>query len=71
MNDAEQRLADVEAALAFHEKTVETLNGVVYDQQQQLDRLTEACRDLADRFRSMQASLEDAAPGLDERPPHY
>ena len=37
----EERLTELETKVMFQDQTIEELNKVVYDQQQQLDKLTD------------------------------
>ena len=67
--EIEQRIADLEARLAFQDDTIQTLNDVLVGQQCSLDRLQAQLGLLARRQEDMQGRLggdEDEAP-----PPHY
>lgn len=68
---SEQRLVDIETKIAFQEKSIKDLNDVIYEQQQELDRLTAVCDLLVQRVKD----LSDFVPGSDgpanEKPPHY
>ncbi len=68
--EIEQRIADLEARLAFQDDTIQTLNDVLVAQQRSLDRLQAQLGLLARRQEDMQGRLgggdEDEAP-----PPHY
>ena len=66
--DTEQRLADLEIKLSFHEDLLDQLNLTIYRQQQQLDWLQqEVCR------LAQQSEGGPTAPRSlrDELPPHY
>ncbi len=66
--DTEQRLADLEIKLSFHEDLLDQLNLTIYRQQQQLDWLQQEVRRLA-----QQSEGGPTAPRSlrDELPPHY
>ncbi len=67
---AEERIIDLESRLAFQEHTLQELNDIVANQQQELDILRKALQDIDKRLRAVTpqqiASLEDETP-----PPHY
>lgn len=66
----EARLADLESRLSFQDDTLQTLNDMVYAQQQLIDRLQLQVRELARRQQELQGQLgggeDDEVP-----PPHY
>ncbi len=69
MND-EERMTDIEIKIARQEDLVETLNQLVYRQQQKIDELASMCAALARHVKdASSAGLESA--GAHERPPHY
>ena len=63
----EQRLMALELTVSDAEDTLEQLNTALYRQQQQIDRLQQALRELLSR------QPETGAPRSlrDELPPHY
>jgi len=65
----EERIAELEAKLAFCEDLLEELNRTVYRQQQQIEQLQKETKALREQLR---ASLP-AEPRVagDEKPPHY
>jgi SlyX protein len=65
----ESRLAEIEIKLSFTENLVDELNRTVYRQQQQIDQLQQALRDLRRQVEA-QTPAEPGEPG-DEIPPHY
>lgn len=65
-----ERLNEVEAKLALAEDLLDALNRTVYRQQQEMDRLHEAVRELRRQLREVAPPEERAGPG-DEIPPHY
>lgn len=65
----ESRLSELEAKLSFAEDNIDTLNRMVYRQQEQLDQLQRQLRMLHQQIQALQP---DEAPGpRDEIPPHY
>ena len=71
MDTSEERLVEIETKIAFQEKTIKDLNDVLYEHQQELERIGDICRSLAKQVRE----LSGAALGIDapanEKPPHY
>lgn len=65
----EQRLADLEARLAFQDDTIQTLNDMVSRQQIELDKLSRAMELLARRQADIAASIP--VDSEDAPPPHY
>lgn len=66
----DERLVDLEARLAFQERTLQELNDVVVRQQRDIDRLTKELETLRTQMRSVMPSL--VAPQSEETPPpHY
>jgi len=67
----EERLVNIETKIAFQEKTIKDLNDVVYEQQQEIERLASLCDALTKRV----TEISEFSPGIDapanERPPHY
>lgn len=71
MSDAlEQRLADLEARIAHHERMAEDLSDVLVAQQRTIDQLQARLRHLAERQADMEAGW-DRSPADDRPPPHY
>lgn len=66
----EDRIVDLETRLAFQDETINELNEVITDQQQQLDELREEIRLLNLRV----VSIAESTPESNEKeppPPHY
>ena len=64
----DERLALIETKLAYLEDMVMTLNGLVIEQQKELELL----RITKDRLESRIAELAEMAPDVPQRrPPHY
>lgn len=66
----ENKIIDLESKLAFQDETINELNEVITDQQQQLDQLREEIRLLNLRISSV---AENAAVSEEKEPPppHY
>ena len=69
INDLNQKLVYLETRMAFLEDTVDTLNTVVYRQDEQLIKLKQHNIQLKDQLKQVHEAME-AAP-QDETPPHY
>ena len=54
----------IETQLAFQEQTIKELNDVLYEQQQEIDRLTKRVEELSESIPGMEAPAN-------EKPPHY
>lgn len=66
----ENKIIDLESKLAFQDETINELNEVITDQQQQLDQLREEIRLLSLRI----SSVAESSAGSEEKeppPPHY
>lgn len=67
----EARLMNLETKIAFQDDLVESLNGIVAAQQQQIELLQQQVQMLYDQLRSLSPSTIESADGEEERPPHY
>ena len=66
----EERLIEMETKLAFQETTVQKLNEVVTQQQNQIDILQAAIQELHERMKSLsEEAVRD--PSEETPPPHY
>lgn len=65
----EDRITELEVKLAFAEDLLETLNTTVFRQQERIDQLERALRDL--RQLVLQAIPAEQRSLRDEIPPHY
>ncbi len=70
MMNIETRLIELESKLAFQEDTIEILNSVVIDQQNQIDRLHQALSKLNAVVISIQEN-PTSDPSQEPPPPHY
>lgn len=66
----EDRLVDIEIKLSYQENVILELNGVVCEQQKQIDQLESACKVFASRIKDLLEALAEKLP-LNEKPPHY
>lgn len=70
--DLVARLTHLEVALAHQQRDYETLNLVVTEQANQLDRLRRSVQRLTERLEALQTAAEAAPRSLeDDKPPHY
>ncbi|MCR8923265.1 SlyX family protein [Dasania sp. GY-MA-18] len=68
-SDMREQLVDLQSQLAFQEDTIYTLNQIVTEQQQQLERLNEMINQLKLQIEAAPDGQNNQA--LSERPPHY
>ena len=68
---SEERLVEIETKIAFQEQTIKDLNDVLFEQQQEIERLGSICDTLVKRVKE----FSEFTPGIDapanEKPPHY
>ena len=67
----EERLIDMEIRIARQDDLVDTLNTMVYRQQEKISELEALCLALAGRMRELAISANQRTAAVDERPPHY
>ena len=67
---SDDRLMEIETKLAFQEHTVEELNGVVIDQQEEIQQLKNTVQYILDKMELLVDTHMERAPA-NERPPHY
>lgn len=67
---SEERLVELEIKTAYQEDLLQTLNNIVSQQQQQIDRLAATCKMLNERINSLSTEGSGGEP-IDEVPPHY
>ena len=66
----EDRLVDIEIKLVYQEETIKELNGVVCEQQKQIDRLKSVCKVFESQIKNLSEAI-GGKPFLNEKPPHY
>lgn len=69
IEDINQKLIDLETRMAFLEDTVDSLNLLVYRQDEQLIQLKQHNNQLKDQLKQVHDAIE--APPQNETPPHY
>jgi SlyX protein len=69
MND--ERIIELEIKLAYQEDLLQTLNNIVGEQQQQIQRLEKTCQLLYERMKSLSTETSGNSLDVDEVPPHY
>jgi SlyX protein len=67
----EERLIDMEIRIIRQDDLVDTLNTMVYRQQEKISELEALCLALAGRMRELAISANQRTAAVDERPPHY
>ena len=67
----EEHLVEIETKIAFQEKTIKDLNDVIYEQQQEIERLGAICGDLVKRVKELSEFIQGTDAPADEKPPHY
>ncbi|AEV37144.1 SlyX [Pseudovibrio sp. FO-BEG1] len=65
----EERIDDLEVHIAHQNETIETLNDVVSNQAQVIDRLVSAMGQMKDHLLDIQELVEQAP--ANQKPPHY
>ena len=68
-DEAGERLTALEIKASYAEDLLDTLNGLVFRQQQAIERLQAELRQLREQLQRA-GPAGDARP-VDERPPHY
>jgi SlyX protein len=67
----EDRIIELEIKTAYQEDLLQTLNKIVGEQQQQIDRLEATCRLLNERINSLSTEGSGVGENVEEVPPHY
>lgn len=66
-----QRITDLEAALAHHQREYDLLNQVVIEQAAKIERLERRITSLESNLEVVESRLPDDRDPLAEKPPHY
>ena len=66
----EERLIELEIKVAYQDDLLQSLNNIVTDQQQQIDRLAIVCRVLSEQLKNITDAQNDDRH-IDQTPPHY
>lgn len=67
----ELRIDDLESQLAFQEETIDQLNQLVTEQNNELVTFKRHLQLLAGRVSQMRDQQHEGSSQLDEKPPHY
>ena len=68
---SEERLVEIETKIAFQEQTIKDLNDVLYEQQQEIERLGSVCDALVKRVKEFSELISGIDAPANEKPPHY
>ena len=68
---SEERLVEIETKIAFQEQTIKDLNDVLYEQQQEIERLGSICDALVKRVKELSGFTSEIDAPANEKPPHY
>ena len=68
---SEERLVEIETKIAFQEETIKDLNDVLYEQQQEIERLGSLCDALVKRVKEFSEFAPGVGAPANEKPPHY
>jgi len=68
---SEKRMVEIETKIAFQEQTIEDLNHVLYEQQQEIERLSSICEILMKRVKGLSEFTPGINAPVNEKPPHY
>jgi SlyX protein len=72
MNDVTQDVIDLQTRIVFQEDTLQQLNAVVAQQDQEIRELQQQLKLLAKRFDdALYAQEQGGTAVVNERPPHY
>lgn len=67
----ENRLMELEIKVSYQEDLLQTLNDIIAKQQQQIDRLEVAFKNVNERVKSLVTKMPDDSLQQYEIPPHY
>ncbi len=67
----EKRITELEIKVAYQEDTIQQLDTVVCQQQNQIDALKKQLQQLTDSTKNDSEDSKDGPSLLDEVPPHY
>jgi len=67
----EERLIDIETKLAYMEKVIRDLNGVVCAQQKEIEKTSAFCTKLLKMGKEYEQVISRIDAPVDEKPPHY
>lgn len=67
----EERFINIETKIAFQDQTIQDLNDVLYEQQQQIEKLASICDLLMRQVKEIAALAPKSSAPANEKPPHY
>jgi len=67
----EERIIELEIKIAYQDDLLQALNQIVSQQQQQIDRLETAYRQLNERMQNLLTEAGTPGETVHEIPPHY
>lgn len=67
----EERLVNIETKIAFQDLTIQDLNDVLYQQQQQIEKLASICDLLMKQVKELSEFTPGSGAPANEKPPHY
>jgi len=68
---SEKRFVEIETKIAFQEKMIKDLNDVVYEQQQEMEKMGSICDLLIKRVKELSEFTLGCDAPANEKPPHY
>ena len=68
---SEAQIIELQTKLAYQEDLVQSLNDLVIEQQNRIDKLEAICRQLIEQYKRTEAQQGDNQPAEHEIPPHY
>lgn len=67
----ENRLMELEIKASYQEDLLQILNDIIATQQQQIDQLEVAFKNVNERMQSLATKMPDDSTPQNEIPPHY
>jgi SlyX protein len=67
----ENRLMELEIKVSYQEDLLQILNDIIATQQQQIDRLETAFKNVNERVQNLAIKMPDDSTQQHEIPPHY
>lgn len=69
--ELQQQIDDLQIRLAHQEDLLESLNQIVVDQNQVIDRLSLQLRENQNKLANLSEAMEGLGKPVSEKPPHY
>lgn len=67
----QERITNLESALAHHQREFELLNQVVVAQAAAIEKLERKLHSIESNMQTVESRLSDERDPMDEKPPHY